>query len=90
MAEYTSTDSTNQLEICGSSPSEYNDPIDSLEEREVDVHSQLAQKEQDLILAAELGKALLESNKELQTRYDETCEEFTHKLEVSISRMLVL
>ncbi|CAB3364436.1 Hypothetical predicted protein [Cloeon dipterum] len=39
-----------------------------------DVYAQLAQKEKDLILAAELGKALLERNQEL-TRQNETLNE---------------
>ena len=37
-------------------------------EEEEDVYSQLAQKERDLVLAAELGKALLERNDELERR----------------------
>ncbi|KAI8749097.1 hypothetical protein BgiMline_028402 [Biomphalaria glabrata] len=46
-----------------------------------DVYAQLAQKERDLILAAELGKALLDSNQELQLRYDHAVDDFTHKIE---------
>ena len=49
-----------------------------------DILAQLAQKEEDLRLAAQLGKALLESNQELQSRYDQMCEELTHKVEVRL------
>ncbi|GFR90708.1 bicaudal D-related protein [Elysia marginata] len=48
---------------------------------DVDVYQRLAQKERDLILAAELGKALLDSNQELQTQYDQTVEEYSLKVE---------
>lgn len=54
-------------------------------EDDEDVYAQLAQKERDLILAAELGKALLDSNQELQSRYDQMVEEYTHKFEVGNS-----
>ena len=48
-----------------------------------DVYTQLAQKERDLILAAELGKALLETNQELSKKNDSLGEEYNQKLEVS-------
>ena len=47
-----------------------------------DVYSLLAQKENDLVLAAELGKALLEKNEELRLQNDEMSEEFADRLEV--------
>lgn len=47
-----------------------------------DVYAQLAQKERDLVLAAELGKALLDSNQELQGRYDQMLDSFNTKVEV--------
>nr|KAG5688476.1 hypothetical protein BaRGS_011914 [Batillaria attramentaria] len=50
-------------------------------EVEDDVYSQLAQKEQDLFLAAELGKALLEKNAELEQRNAALAEECTQKTE---------
>ena len=50
---------------------------------EQDVYKQLAQKETDLILAAELGKALLEKNEELGRQNDAMGEEFAQKIEVS-------
>ena len=42
----------------------------------------LDQKDKDLRLAAELGKALLEQNAELERRIEQTTEEYTQKLEV--------
>ena len=49
-----------------------------------DVYSQLAQKENDLILAAELGKALLEKNEELRRQNDAMAEGFQNKIEVGM------
>lgn len=48
-----------------------------------DVWSQLQQKESDLLLAAELGKALLEKNEELKKEQERVTEEYAKKLEVS-------
>ncbi|XP_060534191.1 bicaudal D-related protein homolog isoform X2 [Cylas formicarius] len=46
-----------------------------------DVWTQLQQKENDLLLAAELGKALLEKNEELKKQHDAAVEELSKKLE---------
>ncbi|XP_071448844.1 bicaudal D-related protein homolog [Hetaerina americana] len=46
-----------------------------------DLLSQLSRKEQDLILAAELGKALLERNQEMVKQNERIVEEFSQKLE---------
>ncbi|XP_056636375.1 bicaudal D-related protein homolog isoform X2 [Diorhabda carinulata] len=46
-----------------------------------DVWTQLQQKENDLVLAAELGKALLEKNEELKKQKDALEEEFSKKIE---------
>ncbi|CAG9559332.1 unnamed protein product [Danaus chrysippus] len=46
-----------------------------------DVWSQLQQKESDLLLAAELGKALLEKNEELKKEQERLAEEYSKKLE---------
>ncbi|CAH0753538.1 unnamed protein product [Bemisia tabaci] len=46
-----------------------------------DVYAQLQQKEKDLILAAELGKALLEKNEELSRYNERLAEEYSQKLE---------
>ncbi|XP_060085613.1 BICD family-like cargo adapter 1 [Ylistrum balloti] len=48
---------------------------------EDDVYTQLAQKERDLTLAAELGKALLEKNAELERKNELLIEEYSKKLE---------
>ena len=42
----------------------------------------LKQREKDLVLAAELGKALLERNQELMRKSEAMTEEFAVKLEV--------
>lgn len=52
---------------------------------EVDVWTQLHQKEADLQLAAELGKALLDKNEELKRQQDQIVEEYNKKLEVGAS-----
>lgn len=43
----------------------------------------LKQRERDLVLAAELGKALLERNQELTKQAESLAEEYSAKLEVS-------
>lgn len=48
-----------------------------------DVWTQLQQKESDLLLAAELGKALLEKNEELKKEQERLAEDYSKKLEVS-------
>lgn len=48
---------------------------------ETDVHSQLLAKDRDLILAAELGKALLEKNEDLSKQNEKIAEDFSQKLE---------
>lgn len=50
---------------------------------EPDVWAQLQQKESDLLLAAELGKALLDKNKELTKEQEKLAEEYAKKIEVS-------
>lgn len=49
---------------------------------EEDVFARLAQKERDLILAAELGKALLERNELLVQQNERLAEDYSHKLEI--------
>ncbi|RZC32055.1 hypothetical protein BDFB_012758, partial [Asbolus verrucosus] len=46
-----------------------------------DVWTQLQQKENDLLLAAELGKALLEKNEELKKQHETVVDEYSKKLE---------
>ncbi len=55
----------------------------SSQENGVDLYSQLEQKERDLVLAAELGKALLDKNEELSRQNERIAEEFSARLEVS-------
>lgn len=52
-------------------------------EADKDVWAQLHQKEADLLLAAELGKALLEKNEELQKQQEKLIDDYSVKLEVS-------
>ena len=47
-----------------------------------DLCAQLAQKEQDLILTAEIGKSLLEKNEELTKANEKLTEDFSQKVEV--------
>ena len=52
------------------------------ENKVTDVHALLAQKEKDLILAAELGKALLEKNEDLSQQNERMALDFSKQLEV--------
>lgn len=47
--------------------------------------SVIRQKEKDLVLAARLGKALLERNQDMSRQYEQMHKELTDKLEVSTS-----
>ena len=49
---------------------------------DVSLHAQLELKERDLVLEAELGKALLDKNEELSRANERIAEEFSFKLEV--------
>lgn len=48
--------------------------------------SVIRQKEKDLVLAARLGKALLERNQDMSRQYEQMHKELTDKLEVSTFR----
>lgn len=50
---------------------------------ETDVWEELQRKESDILLAAELGKALLEKNEELVKQHEKLIEENSIKIEVS-------
>lgn len=52
-------------------------------DNEPDVWAQLQQKESDILLAAELGKALLEKNEELVKQQEKLIEDYSGKIEVS-------
>lgn len=53
-----------------------------------DLWTQLQKKESDLLLAAELGKALLEKNEDLAKQQEKMIEEYSKKLEVSEANVL--
>ena len=59
-----------------------------------DVHALLLQRENDLLLAAQLGKSLMEKNHFLQEQQKQLTEEYTFRLEVifhiSIRRTCIL
>ncbi|XP_050069395.1 bicaudal D-related protein homolog isoform X1 [Anopheles maculipalpis] len=56
-------------------------PPDSGQAMEKDVWAQLHQKEADLLLAAELGKALLEKNEELKKNQEKLIDDYSAKVE---------
>ncbi|XP_049548955.1 bicaudal D-related protein homolog isoform X2 [Anopheles darlingi] len=56
-------------------------PPDSGQVSEKDVWAQLHQKEADLLLAAELGKALLEKNEELTKQHEKLVDDYSTKVE---------
>nr|CAH7723525.1 unnamed protein product [Callosobruchus chinensis] len=56
--------------------------VDASQVAPQDLWTQLQQKENDLVLAAELGKALLEKNDELKKQQEQIVEEYSKKLEV--------
>ena len=56
---------------------------------ENDILSILEAKERDLILAAELGKSLLEKNEELSKHNEQIAEDFSQKLEVISLRLIM-
>lgn len=49
-----------------------------------ELRAMLDERENDLHLAGELGKALLEKNEELTREHDQTCQEYHSKVEVSV------
>ena len=59
-------------------------PDSSSASGDTDLWTQLQQKEADLVLAAELGKALLEKNEELVKQQEKIVEEYSNKLEVRV------
>jgi hypothetical protein len=68
----------------------FDDYLAELEERmgdaedTTDILTQLQQKERDLLLAAELGKALLERNEELSKRQELLSKDYSARVEVSV------
>lgn len=56
-------------------------------ERDVDLLALFRQKERDLVLAAKLGKALLERNQDLTKQYEQMNKDLNEKLEVRGNRV---
>ena len=54
-----------------------------------DVYAQLSQKEKDLVLAAELGKALLGKNEDLARQNEKLQDDFSQRIEVRTSHSLI-
>lgn len=53
------------------------------QEQDADLLGLFRQKEKDLVLAAKLGKALLERNQDLTKQYEKMTRDLNEKLEVS-------
>ncbi len=71
-----------------SSPSDAGDPSSASSSHSPEsLAVQLEQKERDLVLAAELGKALLDKNEELSRQNERIAEEFSQKLEVRLTHL---
>lgn len=68
-------------------PADLSEPVGngSLQE----LYAQLVQKERDLLLAAQLGKALLEKNEELGLQNEKMAEEYSRQLEVCSKKITV-
>lgn len=63
----------------------------SLDQEDLEDPAELLKKrDRDLVLAAELGKALLERNQELTKQSEALLEEFSTKLEVSAVILLLI
>lgn len=71
-------------DFCNGISEDGQDLADVEGEGDDDIYRQLAQKEKDLLLAAELGKALLEKNEELNQKYEMLQEEYSQVVEVSV------
>lgn len=57
-----------------------------LQRRVSQLETELEEREQDLVTAAQLGNKLLDSNHELETRLEELTKEYSEKIEVSRRR----
>ena len=79
---YSSHTNEDQIQKISDSSSGNTSGID----RSQDVYSQLAQKEKDLVLAAELGKALLGKNEDLARQNEKLQDDFSQRLEVRATK----
>lgn len=73
-----------ERDFCNGISEDGQDLADVEGEGDDDIYRQLAQKEKDLLLAAELGKALLEKNEEVNQKYEMLQEEYSQVVEVSV------
>lgn len=73
-----------ERDFCNGISEDGQDLADVEGEGDDDIYRQLAQKEKDLLLAAELGKALLEKNEEVNQKYEMLQEEYSQAVEVSV------
>jgi len=74
--------------VIGAGRGNMSTPLATVQESDEEIRALLVQKESDLVLAAELGKALLEKNEELRRQNEELEKEFREKIEVSESLRL--
>ncbi len=72
-----------------SATSKSNSLAEASRDEDSDVRTLLAQKEKDLILAAELGKALLEKNEDLSQQNEKMADEFSKQLEVRSKNLFI-
>ena len=79
---YSSHTNEDQIQKVSNTSSTNTSGID----RSQDVYSQLAQKEKDLVLAAELGKALLGKNEDLARQNEKLQDDFSQRLEVRATK----
>lgn len=70
-----------ERDFCNGISEDGQDLADVEGEGDDDIYRQLAQKEKDLLLAAELGKALLEKNEEVNQKYEMLQEQYSQVVE---------
>ena len=76
---YSSYDKDDQMQKMSNTSSGISSGVDPSQQ---DIYAQLAQKEKDLVLAAELGKALLGKNEDLVRQNEKLQDDFSQRLEV--------
>ena len=76
---YSSYNTEDQIQKMSSTSSGISSGVDPPQQ---DIYAQLAQKEKDLVLAAELGKALLGKNEDLARQNEKLQDDFSQRLEV--------
>ena len=76
---YSSYNTEDQMQKMSNTSSGISSGVDPSQQ---DIYAQLAQKEKDLVLAAELGKALLGKNEDLARQNEKLQDDFSQRLEV--------